>query len=147
MHWLYMNRCLIWDPWVQLDLRSSRASPPKCSVRCNSESHSVMSNSLQPRELYRPWNSPGQNTGFCSLSLLQRIFPTQESNWDFLHCRWIFLPIELSGKPQMRYACSLYYNIFWIITILWKSLSHIQLFATPWSIQSMGFCRPEYWSG
>ena len=27
------------------------------------ESHSVMSNSLQPRGLYSPWNSPGQNTG------------------------------------------------------------------------------------
>ena len=26
-----------------------------------SESHSVMSNSLQPHGLYSPWNSPGQN--------------------------------------------------------------------------------------
>ena len=35
---------------------------------CESESHSVMSDSLQPHGLYRPWNSPGQNTGvFCSL--------------------------------------------------------------------------------
>ena len=29
----------------------------------------------------------------------------------------------------------------------WKSLSCIQLFATPWTIQSMEFSRPEYWSG
>ena len=29
----------------------------------------------------------------------------------------------------------------------WKPLSHIQLFATPWTIQSMEFSRPEYWSG
>ena len=29
----------------------------------------------------------------------------------------------------------------------WKSLSHVQLFATPWTIQSMEFSRPEYWSG
>ena len=29
---------------------------------------------------YSPWNSPGQNTGMGSLSLLQRIFPTQGSN-------------------------------------------------------------------
>ena len=27
-----------------------------------------------------PWNSPGQNTGVGSLSLLQRIFPTQGAN-------------------------------------------------------------------
>ena len=42
-----------------------------------SESHSVMSDSLQPHGLYSPQNSPGQNTGVGSLSLLQGIFPTQ----------------------------------------------------------------------
>ena len=39
-----------------------------------------MSNSLRPHGLYSPWNSPGQNTGVGSLSLLQGIFPTQGSN-------------------------------------------------------------------
>ena len=34
-----------------------------------SESHSVMSDSLWPHGLYSPWNSPGQNTGVGSLSL------------------------------------------------------------------------------
>ena len=29
----------------------------------------------------------------------------------------------------------------------WKSLSRVWLFATPWTIQSMEFSRPEYWSG
>ena len=28
-----------------------------------------------------------------------------------------------------------------------ESESHVQLFATPWTIQSMEFSRPEYWSG
>ena len=28
-----------------------------------SESHSIMSDSLPPHELYSPWNSPGQNAG------------------------------------------------------------------------------------
>ena len=41
-----------------------------------SESCSVVSDSLQPHELESPWNSPGQNTGVGSLSLLQGIFPT-----------------------------------------------------------------------
>ena len=41
-----------------------------------SESHSVMSNSLRLHGLYSPWNSPGQNTTVGSLSLLQWIFPT-----------------------------------------------------------------------
>ena len=34
-----------------------------------------MSDSLRPHGLYSPWNSPGQNTGVGSLSLLQGIFP------------------------------------------------------------------------
>ena len=29
----------------------------------------------------------------------------------------------------------------------WKSLSRVWLFATPWTIQSMEFSRPGYWSG
>ena len=32
---------------------------------------------LRPHGLFSPWNSPGQNTGVGSLSLLQGIFPTQ----------------------------------------------------------------------
>ena len=48
-----------------------------------------MSNSLRPHVLYSPWNSPGQNTGVGSLSLLQGIFPTRGSNPGLLHC-WRF---------------------------------------------------------
>ena len=38
-----------------------------------------------------PAGTPGKpkNTGVGSLSLLQWIFPTQESNQGLLHCRWI----------------------------------------------------------
>ena len=43
-----------------------------------------------------PAEPPGKpkNTGEGILSLLQGIFPTQESNWGLLHCRWI--PYQLS---------------------------------------------------
>ena len=54
-----------------------------------SESHSVMSDSLRPHGLYSLWNSPGRNTEVGSLALLQEIFPTQGSNPGLLHCRWI----------------------------------------------------------
>ena len=40
-----------------------------------SEIHSIMSNSLQLRGLYSPWNSPGQNTEVGSCSLLQGGLP------------------------------------------------------------------------
>ena len=65
-----------------------------------SESHPVMSNSLRPRGLYSPWNSPGQHTGVGSLSLFQGIFPTQGSNPGVLHWRPIFFFFFLPAEPQ-----------------------------------------------
>ena len=55
-----------------------------------------MSDSLQSHGLYSPWNSLGQNTGVCSLSLLQGIFPTHGSNPGLLHGRRT--PYQLSHK-------------------------------------------------
>ena len=54
-----------------------------------SESGSVVSDSLLPHGLYGPWNSPSQNTAVGSISLLQGIFPTQGSN-PLPHCTWFF---------------------------------------------------------
>ena len=64
-----------------------------------SESHSVTSDSLWPHVLYSPWNSPGQNTGVGSLSLLQGIFLTQGSNPGLPHCRWIPYQLSYQGSP------------------------------------------------
>ena len=41
-----------------------------------------------------------KNTGVGSLSLLQRIFLTQESNWGLLHCRWILYQLSYQGSPE-----------------------------------------------
>ena len=54
-----------------------------------------------PHGLYSPWNSPGQNTGAGSLSLLQGIFPTQGSNPDHPHCRQIPYQLSYEGSPNM----------------------------------------------
>ena len=64
-----------------------------------SKSCSVVSDSLQPHGLYNPWNSPGQNTGVGSLSLLQGIFPTQGLNPGLLHCRKILYQLGHKGSP------------------------------------------------
>ena len=40
-----------------------------------------------------------KNTGVGSLSLLQRIFPTQEWNRGLLHCRWILYQLSCQGNP------------------------------------------------
>ena len=68
-------------------------------ILSESESRSVMSDSLQPHGLYSPWNCPGQNTGMGSLSFLQGIFPTQELNRGLLHCRWILYQLNYQGSP------------------------------------------------
>ena len=108
-------------------------------VKGESESHSVVSNSLRPHGLYSPWDSPGQNTGVGSLalipgdlpdlgiesrspalqadslpaepqakpkstgvgtlSLLQGIFLTLESNQGLLHCRQILYQLNYEGSP------------------------------------------------
>ena len=53
-------------------------------LMCEIESRSVMSNSLGLYGPYSQWNSPVQNTGVGSYSLLQGIFPTQGSNTGLL---------------------------------------------------------------
>ena len=132
---------------------------------------SVMSNSLQPLGLHSLWNSPGQNTGVGSLSLFQGIFPIQGSKASLPHCRRILYQLSHKGSPrilewedypfsrgssrprnQTRVSCiagGFFTN--WAIrealVSKWKSLSHIWLLATPWTIQFMEFSSPEYWSG
>ena len=69
---------------VRGGIRKGEIRPSKWK---RSESRSVVSNSLRPHGLYSPWNSPGQNTGVDSRSLLQGIFPTQGSNPGLPHYR------------------------------------------------------------
>ena len=62
-----------------------------------SESHSVLSDSATPWTIQ---STPGQNTRVGSLSLLQQIFPTQESNPGLPHCRWILYQLSHKGSPK-----------------------------------------------
>ena len=66
-----------------------------------SESCSIVSDSLRPHVLYSPWNSPGQNTGVGSLSLLQGTFSTQGSNPGLLHCRQILNQLSHKGSSRI----------------------------------------------
>ena len=106
-HWridafeLWCWRRLLRVPWI-----ARRSNQP--ILKEWSESRSVMSNSLWSHGLYSPWNSPGQNTGVGSLSLLQGIFPTQGWNPDLPHGRWIPYQLSRKGSPKE--------NQSWIIT-------------------------------
>ena len=82
-----------------------------------SESHSVVSDSLWPHGLYNPWNSPGQNTGVGSCSLLQGIFPTQGSKPSLPQCRQTLSLLTHKGSPRpteiltkmSTYRCSVWH--------------------------------------
>ena len=73
-----------------------------------SEIRSVVFDSLRSCGLYSPWNSPGQNTGVGSLSLLQGIFPKQGWNPGLPHCRWVLY--QLSHEECMTDNKGIYRN-------------------------------------
>ena len=90
---------IICKRWTQTKWRNNYKRIPT-----ESESRSVVSDSLPPHGLqspwnYSPWNSPGQNTGVGSLSLFQGIFPTQGSNPGLPHCRQILYQLRHRGSP------------------------------------------------
>ena len=104
------------------------------------ESCSVMSNSLWSHGLYSPWNSPGQNTGVSSLSLLQRIFPTQGLNPGLPHCRQILYQLSHKGSIWEECTCAVVWAFFgiaflwdwnenWSFPVLWLLLSFPNLLA------------------
>jgi len=74
---------------------------PSLYKQSESESHSVVSDSLRPHGLYSPWNSPGQNTGLGRLSLLQGIFPTEGLSPGLPHCRQIPYQLSHKGRPRI----------------------------------------------
>ena len=92
------------------------------------ESCSVVSDSLRPLGLYSPWNSPGQNTGMGSLSLLHGFFQTQGSNPGLPHCRQILYKLSHTGSPRilkwvgvyLKYTKSV--NKILTLTSLWENI-------------------------
>ena len=77
------------------------SSDPSLVSRSQSESCSVVSNSLWPHGLYSPWNSPGLNTGMGCLPLLQGIFPTRGWNPGLLLCKQILYQLSHRGNPRV----------------------------------------------
>ena len=57
-------------------------------------SPTLLAGSLPVEPLGKP-----KNTGVGFLSLLQQIFPTQESNQGLLHCRQILQQLSYQGSP------------------------------------------------
>ena len=70
-------------------------------VSCSVVSDSLQLHGLQATRLLCPWNSPGENTGVGSHSLLWGIFWTQESNPRCLHFRQILCLLSHQGSPPI----------------------------------------------
>ena len=59
----------------------------------------ALSRPLQADSLPAEPQGKPKNTVVGNLSLLQRIFPTQESNRGLLHCRWWLYQLSYQGSP------------------------------------------------
>ena len=65
------------------------------------ESDSVILTLCDPMDYTSPLNSPGQNTGMGSLSLLLGIFPMQGLNPGLPHCREVPNQLNHKGNPRV----------------------------------------------
>ena len=61
-----------------------------------------------------------------------------------IHHQWQHAPSFLHLELSLN---SVSWKSIYIFLWKWKLLSCVQLFATSWTIQSLEFCRSEYWSG
>ena len=75
--------------WVAVPSSTDLLNP-----RIEPRSPTLQADSLLSEPLRKP-----KNTGVGSLSLLQGIFLTQESNLAFLHCRWILYHMSRQVSP------------------------------------------------
>ena len=102
------NQCIVIISWAKVCVKFAQS----CQTLCDPMDYTVHGilqarilewvaipssrGSSQPRSPARQENSllaepqgKSKNTGVGSISLLQWIFPIQESNWGLLHYRWI----------------------------------------------------------
>ena len=125
------GQCLLWLSVSVLPVTISDFYP----VKSESERCWVMSDSLRPHVLYSPWNSPVQNTGVLSCSLLRGIFPTQGSNPGLPHCRRILYRRFTREAPstsnvlqsfwqsrKKKYRCVFWNVLEGLLVLFWEPL-------------------------
>ena len=91
-----------------------------------------------------------KNTGVGSLSLLQWIFLTQESNQGLLLCRQILYQLSCQGSMYAHIYIYIHVHINAHICVCVLSFSGISNSCNPWTVAcqaplSMQFSRQEYW--
>ena len=86
--------------WTQVSCITGGCFTILATREGQSESHSVVSDSLWPHGLYSSWNSPGQNTGVGSCSLLQGNLPNSGIEPRSPTLQVNSLPVEPQGEPK-----------------------------------------------
>ena len=137
-----LNLCLLL--WQADCVPLCHLKSPVYYMKSESESHSVVSDSLRPHGLFSPWNSLGQNTGVSSLSLLQGIFPTQGSNPGLLHCKQILnIWASREAEPFIAPSFSNFWEVFAFVfaqdmsswVVFRECRSRISSFSVTWELQ------------
>ena len=131
----------LWPPWTI-------CSPWNClgqntGVGCRSLLRGSSQPGIEPwfpalQEDSLPAEPPGKpkNAGVGNLSLLQRIFLTQESNRGLLHCKWFLYRLSYKRSPIL-YSRTLFIHPKWNSLHLPSAASHsiplhLSLPPTPW---------------
>ena len=96
---------------------------PGC-VSCSVMSDSLQLHGLQPTRFLCSWNSSGRNTGVGGCSLLQGLFPIQESNLGLLHCKQVLYWLSYEKKERK-----------WSRSVVSDS-------ATPWTVACTRILHP-----
>ena len=118
--YIYTVLCLVAQICLTL-CNSMDCSPPGSSIHGNSPGKNIGVGlpCSPPRDLLNPVIEPrspafqvdalsseppgeSMNIGVDSLSLLQGIFPTEESNWGLLRCRWILYQLSRNSSSSHR---------------------------------------------
>ena len=95
---------------------------------------------LRSHGLSSQWNSPGQNIGVGSRSLLQGIFPTQGSNPRLLHCRQILVCCLLLNEDQLLLGQESTVKRLHSSRFDWLWCSHCSVASTFWKV-----IFPQWW--
>ena len=94
VHFISIHQKCLWENRISYVFLATRMWKVKVKVAQSCPT-------LRPHGLYSSWNSPGQNTGVGSYSLLQGIFPIQGLNSGLLHCRWILYNRSPQGSLRI----------------------------------------------
>ena len=94
-----------------------------------------------------PQDSPSQNTGVGSLSLLHGIFTTQGSNPGILHYRWILYQLSHKRSPQLIATSIMRLFLTVALTLNWRHYHSVK--AVLWraifkSVNSIAYCRFDF---